>query len=118
MRIEQIELFETFNGMNYRRWKRRLMREALGEKKCRRLAMNKKELIATKVEAERALNAFIEAVIDALASGERVRIVRFGTFYVTERAERKGRNPRTGEKMTIPTRKVVKFRSSKGLLDG
>jgi len=87
--------------------------------------MNKKQLIAAmaeiaeikKVEAERALNAFIEAVTEALASGDKVRIVGFGTFYVTERAERKGRNPRTGEEMTIPARKVVKFRGSKGLLD-
>jgi len=88
--------------------------------------MNKKELIATmaemaglkKVEAEKALNAFIEAVTDALATGDRVRIVGFGTFYVTKRAERKGRNPRTGEEIRIPARKVVKFKGSKGLFDG
>jgi len=88
--------------------------------------MNKKELIEAiaktarlkKVEAERALNAFIKAVMGALANGDKVRIAGFGTFYVIERAERKGRNPRTGEEITIPTKKVVKFRGSKGLLDG
>ena len=126
MTARQGVLFVRITRMTYRVWKRRLIREALGDKKCRRLAMNKKELIATmaeiaemkKVEAERALNAFTEAVTEALASGDKVRIAGFGSFYVTERAERKGRNPRTGEEMTIPARKVVKFRGSKGLLDG
>ena len=87
--------------------------------------MNKKELIAAmaeiakikKVEAERALNAFIEVVTEALSEGERVKIVGFGTFYVTECAERRGRNPRTGEEIRIPARKVVKFRGAKGLLE-
>jgi len=85
--------------------------------------MNKKDLIDAmaeianmkKVEAERALNALMEAVTEALASGEKVRIAGFESFYVTERAERRGRNPRTGEEITIPAKKVVKFKQSKNL---
>jgi len=85
--------------------------------------MNKKELIAAmaeiaeikKVEAERALNAFMEAVTDALRQGDKVKLVGFGTFFVAKRAEREGLNPRTGEKIKIPARKVVKFKQAKNL---
>ena len=83
--------------------------------------MNKQELINTmketgklrRVEAERGLNAFIEVVKNALIEGERVVIRGFGTFYVVERKERKGRNPLTGEAIIIPGKKVVKFKPSK-----
>ncbi len=80
--------------------------------------MNKAELVSrmaeisgmTKVMAEKALNAFMEAVIEALKNGEKVTLVGFGTFMVAERAARKGRNPRTGEEIEIPAKKVVKFK--------
>jgi len=124
MLIKQGELFKTSLRYTYRRWKRNLIREKLCKIDRRYMGMNKKELIASiaeiaeikKVEAEKALNAFIEVVTEALSEGERVKIVGFGTFYVTERAERSGRNPRTGEEIRIPAKKVVKFKQSKNLL--
>jgi len=80
--------------------------------------MNKSQLVEqmatgagiSKAAAERALNAFMDAVMDAVASGDKVTLVGFGTFYVTERKARTGRNPQTGKKMKIPAKKVVKFR--------
>ena len=80
--------------------------------------MNKAELVnkmaeiadLPKVTAEKSLNAFMEAVTEALKAGDKVTLVGFGTFMVVERAERMGRNPRTGEQIKIPARKVVKFK--------
>ncbi len=80
--------------------------------------MNKAELVnkmaeiadLPKVTVEKALNAFMEAVTETLKNGEKVTLVGFGTFMVVERAERIGRNPRTGEQIKIPARKVVKFK--------
>ncbi|WP_022852543.1 HU family DNA-binding protein [Thermodesulfatator atlanticus] len=80
--------------------------------------MNKAELVnrmaeianLPKTTAEKALNAFMEAVTESLKNGEKVTLVGFGTFMVVERAERMGRNPRTGEQIKIPARKVVKFK--------
>ena len=82
--------------------------------------MKKNELIeamvkktgATKAATEKTLNAFVETVIEALKEGDRVQLSGFGTFEVRERAERKGRNPFTGEEMNIaatksPDRKSV-----------
>ena len=85
--------------------------------------MNKSDLISkmaeisgmTKASAEKALNAFIEAVKEALGRGERVSLVGFGTFMVVERAARKGRNPRTGEEIEIPAKKIVKFKPGSNL---
>ncbi|RUM87857.1 MAG: DNA-binding protein [Thermodesulfatator sp.] len=85
--------------------------------------MNKAELVSkiaalsglTKANAEKALNAFVEAVTEALQKGEKVTLVGFGTFMVTQRAARKGRNPRTGEEIKIPARKVVKFKPGNNL---
>lgn len=85
--------------------------------------MNKAELVSkmaeisgmTKASAEKALNAFIEAVEEALGKGEKVTLVGFGTFMVTKRAARKGRNPRTGEEIKIPARKIVKFKPGSNL---
>ncbi len=85
--------------------------------------MTKAELVAkiaekaglSKKDAEAALNAFMDAVKEALAAGEKVSLVGFGTFEVVERAERKGRNPQTGEEITIPATKAPKFRPGKGL---
>ncbi len=87
--------------------------------------MTKAELVAkmaekagiSKKDAEAALNAFMDAVKEALANGEKVSLVGFGTFEVVERAERKGRNPQTGEEITIPATKAPKFRPGKGLKD-
>ena len=71
----------------------------------------------TKSQAEKAVDGFVGAVSDALSSGEKVTLVGFGTFSVGERTEREGRNPRTGEKITIPASKVVKFKPGKSLSD-
>ncbi|HHE55168.1 MAG TPA: HU family DNA-binding protein [Caldithrix abyssi] len=85
--------------------------------------MNKQELVAkvaqdanlTKRQAEDAVNAFVNAVKSSLANGESVSLVGFGTFAVSERAARKGRNPQTGAEIQIPARKVPVFRAGKGL---
>ena len=63
-----------------------------------------------KSAADKALNGFMEAVTEALNAGEKVTLVGFGTFSVTERKARTGRNPRTGKPMEIPAKKVVKFK--------
>ena len=87
--------------------------------------MNKVELVSaiaekselTKVDAEKALKAFIDTVTDELKNGEKVQLVGFGTFEVAERAERQGRNPKTGEAITIPASKSPKFKVGKALKD-
>jgi len=71
----------------------------------------------TKKAAENAINAFTEAVSETLAKGDSVSLVGFGSFKVTKRAEREGRNPRTGDKIKIPSAKVVKFSPGKALKD-
>ncbi|NTV06010.1 MAG: HU family DNA-binding protein [Chlorobiaceae bacterium] len=72
----------------------------------------------TKVDAERALNAFINVVTASLKDGDDVTLVGFGTFAVGKRAERSGRNPQTGEAITIAAKNVVKFKPGKALRDG
>ncbi len=80
--------------------------------------MNKAELIdamaakagLTKKQTKEALEGFISSVSDALKEGDRVALVGFGSFAVSTRAERKGRNPRTKREMIIPAKKVVKFK--------
>jgi DNA-binding protein HU-beta len=87
--------------------------------------MNKKELVAavaeqsdiTHASAERVLDAFTEAVSEALSKGEDVSVVGFGSFTVKERAARAGRNPRTGESIAIPAGRAPAFRPGKGLRD-
>ncbi|MBL4832619.1 MAG: HU family DNA-binding protein [Pseudomonas sp.] len=87
--------------------------------------MNKSQLIEkiahntdiTKAEAERALNAFTGAVTEELASGGDVALVGFGTFSVSARAARTGRNPKTGEPLQIAATNVPKFKAGKGLKD-
>ncbi len=69
----------------------------------------------SKKDSEKALNGFIDAVKEALKNGEKVSLVGFGTFEVTQRNERKGRNPQTGEEITIPACKAPKFKPGKGL---
>ena len=83
--------------------------------------MNKKELISKiaeaaglkKNDAERALKAFEDAVMEAVKAGDKVTLVGFGTFSVSERKERKGRNPQTGAEITIPAKKSPKFVAGK-----
>lgn len=87
--------------------------------------MNKHELVSaiaqnaelSKKDAESALSATIEAVTKALADGDKVQIVGFGTFEVRERAARTGKNPRTGEVIEIAASKVPAFKAGKALKD-
>lgn len=87
--------------------------------------MNKSELIEaiaqeadiSKAAAGKALDGMVNAVTAALKKGETVTLVGFGTFYVGERAERQGRNPKTGEPLTIAAAKTPKFRAGKALKD-
>lgn len=87
--------------------------------------MNKTELIAavaekaelTKKYSEKAVGALIDAVIEAVAAGDKVQVVGFGTFELRERAERMGRNPRTGEEMVIAASKQPVFKAGKAFKD-
>ncbi|MDP2423129.1 MAG: HU family DNA-binding protein [Bacteroidales bacterium] len=81
--------------------------------------MNKAELIdaiaaeagLTKVDAKKALQGFVKATTSALTKGDRVALVGFGSFAVTKRAARKGRNPQTGKEIKIAAKSVVKFKA-------
>lgn len=85
--------------------------------------MNKKDLIRSIAEstqvsrttAERGLNGLLAALESAMKEGQRVTVVGFGSFSVVERAPRTGRNPKTGEMVPIPSRRVVRFRAGKEL---
>ncbi len=87
--------------------------------------MNKVELSAAiaeqtglcKKDSEAAVKAFIDVVTEELKKGEKVQLVGFGTFEVAERAAREGRNPQTGETMTIAASKAPKFKAGKALKD-
>ena len=87
--------------------------------------MNKSELVASiadksgikKSDAEKAVKAFIDTVTEELKNGEKVQLVGFGTFEVSERPARDGRNPRTGETMKIKASKAPKFKAGKALKD-
>ena len=71
----------------------------------------------SKSAAERAVDALISAVKSSLKKGDMVTLVGFGTFYVSKRQARSGRNPRTGEALKIAAAKVPKFRAGKALKD-
>lgn len=85
--------------------------------------MNKAELIAkisedagiTKTQANSALDSFVEAVTKTLKGGGKVTLVGFGTFTVSKRKARKGRNPQTGAEINIKARKVARFKAGKEL---
>jgi DNA-binding protein HU-beta len=85
--------------------------------------MNKAELVNaiaekagfTKVQAKNAIEAFMDVATDSLKKGEKVSLIGFGTFAVTKRAARKGRNPQTKKEMLIPAKNVVKFKASSEL---
>ncbi|QJD30885.1 HU family DNA-binding protein [Methylococcus geothermalis] len=87
--------------------------------------MNKAELIEaiadsanlTKADASRALDAMIDAITGALKNGDTVSLVGFGSFAVKERAERQGRNPQTGDSITIKAAKIPSFKCGKALKD-
>ena len=87
--------------------------------------MNKTALVAviaenaelSKKDAEKALSATIAAITDAMVSGDKVQLVGFGTFEVRAREARKGKNPRTGEEITIAASKVPAFKAGKALKD-
>ena len=87
--------------------------------------MNKTQLIAsvaemaevTKKDAEKALKAFTDVVSTELKKGEKIQLVGFGTFEVSERAAREGRNPQSGEVMKIAASKAPKFKAGKALKD-
>ncbi len=87
--------------------------------------MNKSEIVSaladrlelTKREADIAVDTVFESIIDAVSNGEKVNIAGFGVFEVKEKAERRGRNPRTGEEIVIPGKKTLSFKPSKNLKD-
>ncbi|MBQ8507046.1 MAG: HU family DNA-binding protein [Clostridia bacterium] len=87
--------------------------------------MNKAAMIAkiaeksalNKKQAEAALNAFEETIIEALKEGEKVQLMGFGTFEIKERAARTGRKPSTGETIEIPAKKSPVFKAGKGFKD-
>ena len=71
----------------------------------------------TKKDAEKAVSAVIESITDAMSMGEKVQLVGFGTFEVRDRAAREGKNPATGETISIPATKVPAFKAGKALKD-
>lgn len=87
--------------------------------------MNKAQLIdamadkagLSKADAKKALDAFVEATTDALKGGDRVALIGFGSFGISERGARTGRNPQTGKEISIPAKKVVKFKAGAELAD-
>lgn len=87
--------------------------------------MNKTELVAamaeqsglSKKDAEKALKAFTDVVAEQLKKEDKIQLVGFGTFEVSKRAAREGRNPQSGEVMNIPASKAPKFKAGKALKD-
>jgi DNA-binding protein HU-beta len=92
-------------------------------KQLKKSFMNKAELIAqlaedagiTKVQANAALDSFVDTVTKTLKKGDKVTLVGFGTFSVSKRAARMGRNPQTGEAIKIKAKKVARFKAGKEL---
>ncbi len=86
--------------------------------------MNKAQLIdatasqigLTKADTKKALDGFIDVISKTLKTGDRIALVGFGSFSVTDRKERKGRNPQTGQEITIPAKKAVKFKAGSDLI--
>jgi len=85
--------------------------------------MNKQELVTaiaekadiTKADAEKAINAFVETTKETLAKKESIQLIGFGTFSVSERSARTGRNPQTGKEIQIAAKNVAKFKTGKAL---
>ncbi len=94
------------------------------EKKEEKSVISKKDFVSlykeqgnfkTKKEAESNLNAFMTLVEDLLASGKEINFVGWGKYKITQREERKGRNPQNGKEITIPAKKIIKFKAGKNL---
>ncbi len=104
-------------------WNKKAYKFVAVTKTLKNQIMNKAELIAkvaddagvTKTQANAALDSFVEAVTKTLKGGGKVTLVGFGTFSVSKRAARNGRNPQTGEVIKIKARKVAKFKAGKEL---
>ena len=87
--------------------------------------MNKTDLVnavaetagLSKKDSEKAINAVVDSIIDALKSGDKVQLIGFGSFEVKSRAERTGRNPRTKETIKIPAAKLPQFKAGKAFKD-
>jgi DNA-binding protein HU-beta len=85
--------------------------------------MNKADLInsiskktgLSKSKTNEVIDAFVESVTDSLKKGEKVTLVNFGTFNISERDSRSGRNPKTGETIEIPAKRVARFKVGSGL---
>lgn len=85
--------------------------------------MNKQELVSamaekaglTKADADKAVNAFVDTVKETMAKGESIQLIGFGTFSVSERSARTGRNPQTGKEIQIAAKKIAKFKAGKAL---
>lgn len=88
-------------------------------------AMSKKDLVnqiaaeagITKEQANKAVDALIRSITDSLSQGQEIRLPQFGTFHISNRKARDGRNPSTGEAIKIPAAKQPKFRPSQALKD-
>jgi DNA-binding protein HU-beta len=87
--------------------------------------MNKTQLVdamaaesgLTKSDSKKAVDAFVQAIVNALKSGDRIALVGFGSFDIVERSARLGRNPQTGKEIQIPAKKVIKFKPGSELND-
>lgn len=90
------------------------------------IRMNKTDFIGavaekaglSKGDAKKAVDAFMETIAEQLKAGDKVTLLGFGTFSVTEKAARTGRNPRTKEEIVIPARKTPKFKPGAELVEG
>ncbi|MGB3225464.1 MAG: HU family DNA-binding protein [Desulforhopalus sp.] len=76
-----------------------------------------KECGLSKAVTDQVLNSILGSISGAVTAGDKVTLIGFGTFTVTERAAREGRNPQSGETIQIPARKVIKFKAGKNLVD-
>lgn len=76
-----------------------------------------KEAKIPRAAAERAVNSFTATITEVLKGGNKITLPGFGTFLVSNRSARKGRNPRTGQEIDIPAVRIPKFKSGKGLKD-
>ncbi|MEE4137103.1 MAG: HU family DNA-binding protein [Desulforhopalus sp.] len=100
-----------------------MFNNACQERLSREEFMNKKELIESiagaadisKAAAEKALNGTLAAVAESLKKGDKVTLVGFGTFSISKRDARQGRNPQTGKTIKIPAKKIVKFKAGSKL---
>ena len=92
-------------------------KEVKSYKKDEFVALVAEKMDATKDNANRSVDAFIEVVTDIVKNGDSVNFIGFGKFSIGERAAREGRNPKTGEKLKIKASKSPKFTAGKGLKD-